>query len=76
MDERNAPVFVKVEDYKDVMDIITVLKDKIAETENTISQINKLKNEEDSEIELWEKNLSDIKTKLEFIDGLMFEPKV
>ena len=75
MEEKNSPVFVKVEEYKDVIDIIKVLKQKIKETRETIGEINKIKNEEDAEIELWVKNLEDANSNIEFIDGLLFEPK-
>lgn len=75
MTQENVPVFVKVEEYKDVIDIIKVLKQKIKETRGVIGDINKLKNEEDAELELWTKNLDDVGSKVEFIDKLLFEPK-
>lgn len=75
MNEKNTPIFVKIEEYKDVIDIIKVLKQKIRETKETINQINKLKNEEDAEIELWTKNLEDATSNIDYIDSLLFEPK-
>lgn len=75
MSENNIPVFVKVEEYKDVIDIMKVLKEKVKEANVILGDINKLKNEEDAELELWSKNLTDVNSKLEFIDKLLFEPK-
>jgi hypothetical protein len=75
MSEQNIPIFVKVEEYKEVIDVIKVLRQKVGEAQEIIKDINKLKNEEDAEIGLWVKNLEDVNSKMEFIDELLFEPK-
>jgi len=75
MCENNVPVFVKVEEYKDVIDIMKVLKEKVKEANVILGDINKLKNEEDAELGLWSKNLTEVNSKLDFIDKLLFEPK-
>ena len=75
MSEQNIPVFVKVEEYKDVIDMMKVLKDKGNEAQGVIDDINNLRDEEDAEISLWTKNLEEVNLKLDFIDDLLFEPK-
>ena len=75
MSEQNIPVFVKVEEYKDVIDMMKVLKDKVNEAQGVIDEINNLRDEEDAEISLWTKNLEEVNLKLDFIDDLLFEPK-
>jgi len=70
-----APVFVKIEDYKDVVDVLDLIKDRLAEAKRTLADINELKNDEDSELELWSSTLNEIERKLEDIDRTLFEPE-
>lgn len=70
-----SPVFVKIDEYKDVLEIIGVVKDKIEEARGTLGKINELKNEEDSELELWNSKLEEIERKIEFIDKSLFQPE-
>lgn len=70
-----APVFVKIEDYKDILDVLDLIKDRLAEAKRTLADINELKNDEDSELELWSSTLGEIDKKLEDIDRTLFEPE-
>ncbi|MFH1063982.1 MAG: hypothetical protein V1729_02800 [Candidatus Woesearchaeota archaeon] len=73
--ERQAPLFVKVDEYKDVLDIVDLVKNKLGEAKSKIREINELKNQEDSEIEIWSNELSDIERKVDFIDQTLLEPE-
>ncbi len=73
--ERQAPVFVKVDEYKDVLDILDLVKNKIRSAKDAIREINDLKNQEDSEIALWANEIADIERKVEFIDQTLLEPE-
>lgn len=75
MKEGEAPVFVKVEDYKDVLDILELIKDKLGQAKKTLEDINELKNEEDSELDLWESTLNEVERKVHNIDRVLFEPE-
>ncbi len=75
MEEREAPVFVKVEDYKDVLEVLDLIKSKLDQAKVILGNINELKNEEDSEIALWESTLNDIEKKVNNIDRVLFEPE-
>ncbi|MBR9675752.1 hypothetical protein GOV05_01965 [Candidatus Woesearchaeota archaeon] len=75
MSEHNEPVFVKIEEYKDVLEIVKVLRDKLTKAKKLLGELNKLKNDEDSELELWENNLDDISLKLKGVDEMLYEPK-
>ena len=70
-----SPVFVKIDEYKDVLEVIGVVKDKIEEARSTLGKINELKNDEDSELELWNSKLEEIERKIEFIDKSLFQPE-
>ncbi len=75
MDEKQAPVFVKVENYKDVLDIIDMIRGKVDQAKNTLADINELKNEEDAELDLWSSTLDEIEKKVHNIDRVLFEPE-
>ena len=70
-----APVFVRIDEYKDVLEIMGLIKDKLNEARDTLGKINELKNEEDSELEIWNTTLEDIEKKIEQIDKELFEPE-
>ncbi|MBS3098372.1 hypothetical protein J4209_06280 [Candidatus Woesearchaeota archaeon] len=76
MAEPGAPVFVRIDEYKDVLDVMGLIKDKLNEARETLGRINELKNEEDSELELWDTTLEEIEKKVEAIDKNLFEPQI
>jgi hypothetical protein len=75
MDE-SSPVYVKIDEYKEILDIVNVIKKKLAESKELLDKINQLKAEEDQEILAWEKNVTDFSQKVEFIDRTLFQPKI
>jgi len=70
------PVYVKIDEYKDVLDLIKMIKNKLAEAKELLSRINELKNEEDAELELWHSGIEEIERKIEFVDKALFEPSM
>lgn len=75
IDREEMPVFVRIEDYKEVINIMGMIKEKIEEAKETLSKINDLKNEEDAEIELWHTGLEEVERKVMFVDKTLFEPE-
>jgi len=73
--KKGAPIYVKIDEYKDIIDIIALMRKKINEAKKTIERINVLKNEEDAELESWHQGLVDIERKVDFIDKTLFEPE-
>ncbi|MCH6575179.1 MAG: hypothetical protein IH795_08245, partial [Bacteroidetes bacterium] len=41
----DMPIYVKVEEYRDVLDVLSMIKNKLHEAEQTLDKINDLKNE-------------------------------
>ena len=72
MNDELAPVFVKIDEYKEVLDILDVIKGKIETAQNTLNEIKQLKDEEDRELASWSTNLDDITTKIGEIDRKIF----
>ena len=74
MKERaGAPVFVKVDEYKEILDVLDMVKGKIGEIRDTLANMNELRNEEDAEVSMWSGTMDDIEKKIEEIDRMMFE---
>jgi archaellum component FlaC len=67
-------VFVKIEDYKDVLDTIEVIKERLNDARNTLSKITEMKGKEDAELQGWDGKLSEIESKIEGLDSVLFEP--
>ena len=70
-----APVFVKIEDYKDILDVLELIKDRLNEAKRTLADINQMKNDEDEELGMWSSTLNEIEKKIESIDRTLFEPE-
>jgi len=73
MQDRSVPVFVKINDYKEILDIVDVMKQKLHDTRVCLDKIKELKGQEDQEIAEWEKNISEITKRLTYIDSAFFE---
>jgi len=74
MAEDMMPVFVRIDEYRDVLDVMNMIRNKLEEAKATINKINELKNEEDSELALWRTGAEEIERKLAFVDKVLFEP--
>jgi predicted nucleic acid-binding Zn-ribbon protein len=72
--DKKAPVFVKIDDYKDISDIINLTRSKIKQAKYLVAKIRELKSREDTEISRWESELNDVENKVEAIDKTLFEP--
>jgi uncharacterized NAD(P)/FAD-binding protein YdhS len=69
------PVFVKVDEYDDVLNLVKIIREKIDGAKETLLKINDLKNEEDHQLELWQNSLAEIEKKIDFIDHSLNEPE-
>lgn len=75
MNDNEVPVFVKLDEYKNIINIVTVIKKKLLESKETLESIKQLKSEEDLELENWSENLDEVHKKLELIDEIITTPK-
>lgn len=69
------PVFVKVEEYNQVLELMQTIRRKLDEAKGTLARINELKNEEDHQVELWQNTLMEIEKKVDFMDHSLNEPE-
>ena len=71
-----AQVFVKISEYKDILDILELIKNRMHEAKVTLGNLNELKKEEDSELEMWNSTINELEKKIENIDSSLLEPEV
>ncbi len=74
--KEGTPIFVKIEEYKDVLDTINAIKMKLTDAKDVLSQLSDLKAQEDAEIENWKSELEDVERKMNFIDSSLFEEEL
>lgn len=70
-----APIFVKIDNYKDILRLMIQIKEKTDEAKSLLEKINKLKNEEDTELQIWQDSIEDVERKLEFVSKALGEPE-
>ena len=66
-------VFVRIDEYKEVIELFTQLKEKLGKAKETIAKVAELKSEEQVEIELWNNSLAEIEKKMAYIDQTLTE---
>ncbi|HLC88474.1 MAG TPA: hypothetical protein VJG49_00395 [Candidatus Nanoarchaeia archaeon] len=69
------PVFVKIDEYNDVLNSMKMIRKKLEEAKETLLKVNDLKNEEDHQLEMWQNTLDEIEKKIDFIDHSLNEPE-
>lgn len=69
------PVFVKIDEYNDVLAVVKSIRKKLDEAKETLLKVSDLKNEEDHQLEMWQNSLAELEKKIEFIDHSLNEPE-
>lgn len=67
------PLFVKIEKYREVMGTVNELKKRLAEASSILTELNKIKEQEERELAAWHDDLELIKERLMSIDKTLFE---
>ncbi len=70
-----AKVFVKIDQYRNVMDTIHSIKQKIKEAKDTLSKITDAKRKEDEEFADWNAKIAEVEERIEKIDNTLLEPE-
>ncbi len=69
----DKPIYVKIDEYKDAMGMVDVIKELCNEADRKLGEISKLRASEDRELEQWQADVDKIKDKLLQIDKKLFE---
>ncbi len=65
-------LFIRIEKYKEALEGIEQIKIRINEVEHALMGLEKMRRQEDLEIEKWRRDLNSIKQKLLGIDNALF----
>lgn len=71
----NMPVFVKIDEYKEILDVMDIIKNKLEQVKVTLRRIEDLKSKEDAEMVEWQKDIEEVEQKIANIDEQLFEPE-
>ena len=66
-------VFVKMEHYKEAIDTIEKIREKMKDTERLVGDLQKMKNQEDDYLAKWHSDLESIKSKLNKMDEILYD---
>ena len=69
------PVYVKLEEYKNILALVDTLKAQLMSAKDTLNEIRKLKQEEDVELEIWQTVVTEIENRIHLIDNTITEPE-
>lgn len=70
-----TPLFIKIEHYEDVLEIMNMIKGKLADVKHAFGKIEQLKAEEDAKIDAWHKSIEEIEARLVNMDQMLVEPE-
>ncbi len=73
MNDMNIPMYVKVNDYKEVVSTIDAIKAKLQEARQTLNRLKELKDQEDAELHSWESTIADAEGKIDDIDHALVQ---
>ena len=65
MISESNPVFVKIDKYKEILNIVEVINKKVIGVKQLLGQIKELKSREEEEILSWGRNMDEITKKIE-----------
>ncbi|MFA6888851.1 MAG: hypothetical protein WC254_05130 [Candidatus Woesearchaeota archaeon] len=69
------PVYVKLEEYNNILTLVDTLKEQVTAAKQTLGEIRKLKQEEDVELEIWQTVVTELENRIAFIDNTITEPE-
>lgn len=67
------PLFVKIEDYNDVKEIIKLVRTKMGEAKKNLAELYKLKSMEEEELKRWQIELMEVEKKTAAIEQALAE---
>ncbi len=66
------PVFIRLDKFEESLNLFQKTKKQISEIETMLNNIRRLKEQEEKELEFWEKEMQSVKTQIEKVDRDLF----
>ncbi len=70
--QEKEPLFVRIDKFEEALTLFKKVEKQITEIEDALEQIKRVREREDEEISLWEKDLQKVKEEIEKIDQKVF----
>ena len=70
--KKAEPVFIRLDKFEESLHLFEKTKKQISEIEIMLNNIKRLKDQEEKELEFWEKEMQSIKTQIEKVDKDIF----
>lgn len=70
--KRSEPVFIRLDKFEESLNLFQKAKKQISEIETMLNNIKRLKEQEEKELEFWEKEMQSVKTQIEKVDRDIF----
>lgn len=67
------PLFIRVGDYREVLQGTANIKSHLKEADSVIQRVNELKDEQEKEFNRWKSIIEDINRKMIYVDKVLFE---
>lgn len=71
-----APVFIKIDEYRQVVELLAQTKDKVQQARSLLQKLTDIKNQEDEQLANWSKELDEVEQKVTEVDKAIVEPEV
>lgn len=67
------PMFVKVNEYEDIKDMLNLIRAKIDESKKVLAVLDQLKKQEETELTAWRTEIEEVDKKVGYINKTLFE---
>lgn len=67
------PIYVKLDQYRELIEVVKVLANKVERAEKALAKIDELREREQSEVEAWRKNLDEVKRRVSSISTTLLD---
>ncbi len=75
MPDDQATVFVRLDAYKDLTDILALTRERIKQAKFMLDRIAEIKHREDAELQAWAAQLGEVEQRVEEIDHALLRPQ-
>lgn len=69
----NKPLFIKINEYKDIRDIVQLVKTKVSDIKKTLYDIDALKRQEEEELARWHGTVDEIEKKVDVMTHILHD---
>ena len=70
---QDKPLFIKIDDYEEAVFTLDKIRAKLKDADRLLEELDKVRGEEERQLEEWKRDLNSIKDKLLIIDKQLFE---